>query len=72
MCQKAFGSFFAPLIGAMEKFELTRGEAVDLQKLRPNGARLLQECGTRLTSTMSFAADRRFDRLARRAGEGRA
>ena len=42
MCQKAFGSFFAPLTGVpLDKFESDARHAFDLQELRPGGARVL-------------------------------
>ena len=44
MCQKAFGSFFAPLAGVpVDKLRIHPRRAFDLQELRSDGARLLQQ-----------------------------
>jgi hypothetical protein len=50
MCQKAFGSFFAPLTGvAVDKFELTRG-ALALFRSSDRAERgFCRDCGTPLT-----------------------
>ena len=74
MCQKAFGSFFAPLTGVpLQAFELTRGKLGDLQELRPDRARLLPRLRHAAHVPLCRPrADRRLDRLARRAGEGEA
>jgi hypothetical protein len=50
MCQKAFGSFFAPLTGvALEKFELTRGELAIFKSSDQVERGFCRNCGTPLT-----------------------
>jgi hypothetical protein len=50
MCQKAFGSFFAPLTGVpLEKFELTRGELAIFKSSDPTERGFCNKCGTPLT-----------------------
>ena len=71
MCQKAFGSFFAPLAGVpLDKFELTRGALATFRSSDPTERGFCRDCGTPLTFRY---VDRqricRLDRLARRTGE---
>ena len=50
MCQKAFGSFFAPLAGVpLDKFELTRGELAVFRSSEPTERGFCRDCGTPLT-----------------------
>jgi hypothetical protein len=50
MCQKAFGSFFAPLTGVpREKFELTRGELATFMSSDQAERGFCRDCGTPLT-----------------------
>jgi hypothetical protein len=50
MCQKAFGSFFAPLTGvALDKFELTRGELAIFRSSDRAERGFCRNCGTPLT-----------------------
>jgi hypothetical protein len=50
MCQKAFGSFFAPLAGvAYDKFELTRGELAIFKSSDFAERGFCRDCGTPLT-----------------------
>jgi hypothetical protein len=50
MCQKAFGSFFAPLTGvSLEKFELTRGELAIFKSSDQVERGFCRNCGTPLT-----------------------
>jgi hypothetical protein len=50
MCQKAFGSFFAPLTGVLrEKFELTRGELSIFRSSDRAERGFCRNCGTPLT-----------------------
>jgi len=50
MCQKAFGSFFAPLTGVpLEKFALTRGELSIFKSSDPTERGFCRNCGTPLT-----------------------
>ena len=50
MCQKAFGSFFAPLTGVpLEKFELTRGELAIFKSSDQTERGFCRNCGTPLT-----------------------
>jgi hypothetical protein len=50
MCQKAFGSFFAPLTGVPpDKFELTRGEMSIFRSSDQTERGFCQKCGTPLT-----------------------
>ena len=50
MCQKAFGSFFAPLAGvARDKFELTRGTLAIFHSSDPAERGFCRDCGTPLT-----------------------
>ena len=50
MCQKAFGSFFAPLTGVpIDKFELTRGELALFRSSDPTERGFCRDCGTPLT-----------------------
>lgn len=50
MCQKAFGSFFAPLTGVpIDKFELTRGELALFRSSEPTDRGFCRDCGTPLT-----------------------
>ena len=50
MCQKAFGSFFAPLTGVpLEKFELTRGELAIFKSSDQMERGFCRNCGTPLT-----------------------
>jgi len=50
MCQKAFGSFFAPLTGVpMEKFELIRGELAIFRSSDETERGFCRNCGTPLT-----------------------
>jgi hypothetical protein len=50
MCQKAFGSFFAPLTGVLrEKFELTRGELAIFRSSDRAERGFCRNCGTPLT-----------------------
>ena len=74
MCQKAFGSFFAPLTGLpMTAFEITRGELAIFKSSDPTERGFCRNCGTPLTiHDVALAAHCCLDRLARRAGEGRA
>jgi hypothetical protein len=50
MCQKAFGSFFAPLAGLpVTAFEITRGELSIFKSSDPTERGFCKECGTPLT-----------------------
>jgi hypothetical protein len=50
MCQKAFGSFFAPLVGVpVEKFELTRGEIAVFKSSELVERGFCRDCGTPLS-----------------------
>jgi hypothetical protein len=50
MCQKAFGSFFAPLTGvSLEKFQITRGELAVFKSSDPTERGFCRNCGTPLT-----------------------
>jgi len=50
MCQKAFGSFFAPLTGvALEVFEVTRGELAIFKSSDQTERGFCRNCGTPLT-----------------------
>jgi hypothetical protein len=50
MCQKAFGSFFAPLTGVpLEKFEITRGKLSIFMSSDQTERGFCQNCGTPLT-----------------------
>jgi len=50
MCQKAFGSFFAPLVGVpLTAFELTRGELAIFKSSDPTERGFCRNCGTPLT-----------------------
>ena len=50
MCQKAFGSFFAPLTGVpLEKFELTRGELAVFKSSDLVERGFCRDCGTPLS-----------------------
>jgi hypothetical protein len=50
MCQKAFGSFFAPLAGVpRDKFELTRGELTTFMSSDQAERGFCRDCGTPLT-----------------------
>lgn len=50
MCQKAFGSFFAPLVGApLASFELTRGELGIFRSSAQAERGYCRDCGTPLT-----------------------
>jgi hypothetical protein len=50
MCQKAFGSFFAPLTGvSVKKFELTRGELSIFKSSDPVERGFCRNCGTPLS-----------------------
>jgi hypothetical protein len=50
MCQKAFGSFFAPLTGVpLERLELTRGELSIFKSSDPTERGFCKNCGTPLT-----------------------
>ena len=50
MCQKAFGSFFAPLTGVpLTAFELTRGELAIFKSSDPTERGFCRNCGTPLT-----------------------
>jgi hypothetical protein len=50
MCQKAFGSFFAPLTGvALDKFELTRGALATFMSSDKAQRGFCRDCGTPLT-----------------------
>jgi hypothetical protein len=50
MCQKAFGSFFAPLTGVpRDKFELTRGELATFMSSDQAERGFCRNCGTPLT-----------------------
>ena len=50
MCQKAFGSFFAPLTGVpVDKFELTRGELAAYRSSDLVERGFCRDCGTPLT-----------------------
>ena len=50
MCQKAFGSFFAPLVGvALTAFELTRGELAIFMSSDQTERGFCGNCGTPLT-----------------------
>ena len=50
MCQKAFGSYFAPLAGVPVKaFEITRGELSTFQSSDPTERGFCKNCGTPLT-----------------------
>ena len=50
MCQKAFGSFFAPLTSvSLEKFELTRGALSIFKSSDPTERGFCRNCGTPLT-----------------------
>ena len=50
MCQKAFGSFFAPLTGvALDKFALTRGKLAVFKSSEKAERGFCRDCGTPLT-----------------------
>ena len=50
MCQKAFGSFFAPLVGVpLTEFELTRGELAIFKSSDLIERGFCRDCGTPLT-----------------------
>jgi len=50
MCQKAFGSFFAPLANvARDRFEVTRGEIAVFQSSESVARGFCRDCGTPLT-----------------------
>ncbi len=50
MCQKAFGSFFAPLTGvSLDKFELTRGALAVFMSSDMTERGFCRDCGTPLT-----------------------
>jgi hypothetical protein len=50
MCQKAFGSFFAPLAGVpLDKFELTRGKLATFKSSDQTERGFCRDCGTPLT-----------------------
>jgi hypothetical protein len=50
MCQKAFGSFFAPLTGVkLDKFEITRGELAIFMSSDEAERGFCRNCGTPLT-----------------------
>jgi len=50
MCQKAFGSFFAPLTGVpLDKFEITRGELAIFMSSDQTERGFCRDCGTPLT-----------------------
>ncbi|HET7714154.1 MAG TPA: GFA family protein [Bauldia sp.] len=50
MCQKAFGSYFAPLAGVpIDKFELTRGALSVFRSSDPTERGFCRDCGTPLT-----------------------
>jgi hypothetical protein len=50
MCQKAFGSYFAPLAGVLtENFELTRGELAIFKSSDQSERGFCRNCGTPLT-----------------------
>lgn len=50
MCQKAFGSYFAPLAGVpVEAFELTRGELAIFRSSDQTERGFCRDCGTPLT-----------------------
>jgi hypothetical protein len=50
MCQKAFGSFFAPLAGVpLDKFELTRGALALFMSSDQTERGFCRDCGTPLT-----------------------
>ena len=50
MCQKAFGSFFAPLAGVkLEKFEVTRGELAVFKSSDEAERGFCRNCGTPLS-----------------------
>ncbi|HVZ12838.1 MAG TPA: GFA family protein [Bauldia sp.] len=50
MCQKAFGSFFAPLAGVpVDKFELTRGKLATFMSSDRAERGFCDKCGTPLT-----------------------
>ena len=50
MCQKAFGSFFAPLTGVPQtSFELTRGALSIFKSSDPTERGFCKDCGTPLT-----------------------
>ena len=50
MCQKAFGSFFAPLAAVpIDKFELTRGTLATFRSSDPVERGFCRDCGTPLT-----------------------
>ena len=75
MCQKAFGSFFAPLTGVpLTSFEMTRGALATFHELRQGRARLLPRLrhAADLPRRRQPDASRSRIGVARRAGEGRA
>jgi len=50
MCQKAFGSFFAPLAGVpIDRFEVTRGTLAVFRSSDPTERGFCRDCGTPLT-----------------------
>ncbi len=50
MCQKAFGSFFAPLVGVkLTGFEVTRGEIANFRSSELVERGFCRDCGTPLT-----------------------
>jgi hypothetical protein len=59
MCQKAFGSFFAPLVGVkLTGFEVTRGEIATFRSSELVERGFCRDCGTPLT-----VRDRDGDRI---------
>ena len=50
MCQKAFGAFYAPLVGGpLERFELTRGEIAIFRSSDQVERGFCRDCGTPLS-----------------------
>jgi hypothetical protein len=50
MCQKAFGSYFAPLAGlTLDEFEITRGTLAKFKSSDPVERGFCRDCGTPLT-----------------------
>ncbi len=50
MCQKAFGSYFAPLAGVtLDEFEITRGTLAKFKSSDPVERGFCRDCGTPLT-----------------------
>ena len=57
MCQKAFGSFFAPLTGvARDKFEVTRGAIAFFRSSDQVDRGFCAQCGTPIKSQKTRAA----------------